>query len=508
MIIGSTAIAARSPGDRPDLLYRVEEGAYYGHPNPSRGECIFFGGNPTEALDFSVPTTSETSATDYMDTDKYVVGVQPMPGWREPLFSFGRNKSANGIIEYASDVFCGRLKGDLLVTYFAQSDQIRRLQLSPEGLNVRFDKPLIRSSATTGGTLLGNPLPLVQDPNGRIYVGEYGQNHITVFEPIRAGIWRTSGPASMPTPLLDAGGAVLNNKLYAVGGKTSSGHQDTLYSYAPEVNRWSTLSALPSDYPAVENPAIVAYAGRLYVFGGSTDPFSGAVSKAAVYDPQSDSWHMLPPMPTARGGATAQVIEDDLYVVGGMDTNGDSTAGVEIFNAATNTWHSGPPMSTPRDNLGSAVVNNKLYVFGGRIRRDDTEVMGTLNSAEIYEPGSGWTPAAPMPTGRRAMNVVTYNGEIIVMGGEKTPAGDTFVANEAYHPASNSWRIQTDMPVGRHGAIAGLIDGVIFVAGGGTTGGTSFTSDVDTLHLECDLDKVSNHIYLPAVQAILSNDGP
>jgi hypothetical protein len=35
------------------------------------------------------------------------------------------------------------------------------------------------------------------------------------------------------------------------------------------------------------------------------------------------------------------------------------------------------------------------------------------------------------------------------------------------------------MPVGRHGAVAGRIGNGIYVAGGGTTAGTSFTDDVD-----------------------------
>ena len=64
-----------------------------------------------------------------------------------------------------------------------------------------------------------------------------------------------------------------------------------------------------SDLPgaAVENPAVVDFGGKLYSFGGSTAPFSGAVDNAFVFDPATNSWTTLPSMPTARGGANAEV---------------------------------------------------------------------------------------------------------------------------------------------------------------------------------------------------------
>lgn len=42
-----------NPGARPDLLVAIDgPGHYYGHPNPSRNECIFYAG-PTSPLRFS-----------------------------------------------------------------------------------------------------------------------------------------------------------------------------------------------------------------------------------------------------------------------------------------------------------------------------------------------------------------------------------------------------------------------------------------------------------------------
>lgn len=500
MIMGSAAISEHFPGDRPDLLHRIVEGAYYGHPNPSRDECIFFGGNPTAGSDYPIPISSALTEPDYLDTDKYEVGRQPAPNWTQPLLSFGDNKSVNGVIEYNSNgaAFCGVLDGDLLFTYFSQSDQIRRVHLNSSGSSVIFDEALIRSAAGVGGDSLSNPLTMAQDPQGRIYVGEFGNNSVTVFQPINVGLWTSASLPTLPVALLDAGSTVVDNKLYAVAGKTNSGAQRTLYAFSAEDQLWTTLAELPAAYPGVENPAVAGLNGKLYVFGGATAAFSGAVNKAAVYDPATNSWTMLPDMPTARGGATAQAIGNLLYIAGGMDNDGNSVATLEIFNPATNSWSSGPDLVNARDNPGSAVFNGQMYVFGGRLRSGGTEQNGTLKSVEIYDPGTGWSAGAPMPTGRRTMNVVTYGDEILVMGGERTPEGDTFIANEAYNPATDSWRLLTNMPVGRHGAVAGLLDNVLYVGGGGIIGGTSFTADMDAFFFDCTA-QFSINVYLPFI---------
>ena len=51
-----------------DFLARVQQGKYYGHPNPSQGNYVLNGGNPTAAVD-------------PFETPQYPVGVQPDADW-------------------------------------------------------------------------------------------------------------------------------------------------------------------------------------------------------------------------------------------------------------------------------------------------------------------------------------------------------------------------------------------------------------------------------------------
>ncbi|HEX6385083.1 MAG TPA: kelch repeat-containing protein, partial [Anaerolineae bacterium] len=431
-----------NPGEQPDILLRLQQGKYYGHPDPYRNECVFKDGS--------------------------YQGVAALTNYVAPIYNLGRNKSANGTIEYKSNAFNGTLKGEILITNYSVGDDITRIRLSSDGLSV------VEAKQLAGG--FSNPLPITEGPDGTIYVGETGANLVTALIPKDLGTWTTK--QTMPAALLDVGGTALGGKLYAVAGKTSAGPQRTMYIYDPATNSWTTGPSLPTAYAAVENPAVAAYNGKLYVFGGSTDPFSGAVTSAAVFDPQTSSWTMLASMQTARGGATAQVINGKIYVAGGLDVNGASLASVEIYDPASNTWSSAAAMTTRRDNAGSAVLGGMLYVFGGRTRdADGTEVNGTLATVEMYDPSANtWTARASMPTGRRTVVVGTLDGKAQVMGGERTSSGGSFEQNEEYDPLTNSWRTLAPMLTARHGAAAGTINGVVYVAGGGPTGGSSFSS--------------------------------
>jgi N-acetylneuraminic acid mutarotase len=406
--------------------------------------------------------------------------VAPLATYTRPIADLGANKSADGIIEYRSGAFGGALRGNLLITNYSVGDDITRIVLSGDGASV------VSRSSIAGNFV--DPLPVVEGPDGTLYVGEHGANRITALVPRDStpltGTWSTKAP--MPVALLDAGGAVLDGKLYAVAGKTSAGPRRTLYVLDTTTNTWSVGPSLPTAYPAVENPAVVAYNGKLYVFGGSSASFSGAVGSAAVFEPGTGAWTMLPSMGTARGGATAQVLDGKIYLAGGLGADGASISRVSVFTPATSSWSSGPGLSTRRDNAGSAALNGTMYVFGGRTRNaDGTTAAAALTSVEALVPQGTWQPKASMPTGRRTMAVGTIGGRAQVSGGEgSSSASGTSAAHEQYDPITNTWRTLTPIPTPRHGAVAGTAGTVTYVAGGGPTTGSSFSIVTEAFSLD------------------------
>lgn len=188
-------------------------------------------------------------------------------------------------------------------------------------------------------------------------MGEFKGGKITILEPKE--VWRSDLPKA-PTMILDPGSGVLGDKLYMVGGKNSSGSLTSLYIYDPGDSLHTTddqwMTGPNKLGPAVANTAVVGLQGKLYVFGGSSASFSGVVGNAAVYTPDADpnpniilpQWNNITPMLTPRAGSTAQVLNGDIYVIGGIAANGASVNTVEIYDPDTKTWQVGPYANTTR----------------------------------------------------------------------------------------------------------------------------------------------------------------
>ena len=137
-----------------DYLYKIVQGGYYGHPNPTRGEYVLDGGNPTSGI-----APAEFTA--------YPVGTQPDANYKGYNWDFGPHRSADGIIEYQDKTFGGALQGALLVTEYSAGSDIVMLTRDANG-NV-----ISATRGIAGFSGFNNPVSLVEDPtNGNIYVSE------------------------------------------------------------------------------------------------------------------------------------------------------------------------------------------------------------------------------------------------------------------------------------------------------------------------------------------------
>lgn len=171
---------------QPDPLFRVVQGGYYGHPNPTRCEWVMNGGNPT-------------ASDDPVQVNQYPVGTNPDPNWRGLAYNFANNKSPNGVIEYHSSTFGGALQGKLMVVRYSQGDDI--IVLTPGGPNLDI---IAGDTGYPGTTGFDDPLDLTEDTrNGFIYVAELGGQRITVLRPI---VTDTTPPAA-PTGLSATAGS-------------------------------------------------------------------------------------------------------------------------------------------------------------------------------------------------------------------------------------------------------------------------------------------------------------
>src|SRR6266850_2349586 len=174
---------------------------------------------------------------------------------------------------------------------------------------------------------------------------------------------------------------------------------------------------------------------KLAAFGGFVLPQSGPaawvpIDNAWEYDPATDNWKALAPLPTKRGSPVAVTVGDKMYVIGGATTLPGSTAvhparphysvgAVEEYDPAANTWRARAPIPTPRNHATAGAVNGKIYVIGGRVGGAFVSSgSSNVGIVEEYDPAAdAWgAPRARMPSARSAMSSGTWGGKIYVTG--------------------------------------------------------------------------------------------
>ncbi len=223
---------------------------------------------------------------------------------------------------------------------------------------------------------------------------------------------------------------------------------------APASNSWVTRAAIPTPRG---NAASNVLDNRIYVIGGWTTQDSAVVE---AYDPSTNSWSTKASMPTPRNGLAAAVVNGKIYAIGGWSGTANTNA-VEVYDPVSNTWSSAAPLPVATVGLGAAAVGGKIYVFGG------WRATGTTNAVSMYDPATNsWTTRSSMPTARDDLAVVVVAGKIFVLGG-KNP--DTLDTVEIFDPVTNSWTPGVSLPISRNAFSATNIDGKIYIAGGGDT---------------------------------------
>jgi N-acetylneuraminic acid mutarotase len=304
---------------------------------------------------------------------------------------------------------------------------------------------------------------------------------------------RWSKAAGFPEPEEELYGINVNGKMYVLGGfglNPFGKPPGLVYEYDPTTDKWTKKKNMPLP---VHHQAMATVNGKIYMFGGYLYyPVPGGgqgwqpVDNSWVYDPATNDWKALAPMPDKRGTAIAEQVNGKIYVIGGATMNPGSkepavfpnrparSVGTnDMYDPATDKWESRSPMPTARNHAFSGMVDGKIYVIGGRIGSPFITVAQNIAVVEEYDPATDqWgAPRRPMPTPRSGGGWGTHGGRIYIAGGEQqtreaTPA---FRALEAYEPATDTWTILPSMPVPRHGVAGAFIGNQLHLVSGKVT---------------------------------------
>jgi N-acetylneuraminic acid mutarotase len=281
--------------------------------------------------------------------------------------------------------------------------------------------------------------------------------------------WTSLSP--MPTPRGEFGLAVVNGKIYAIGGLNGNSLPvGTTEEYSPLTNEWISMMPMPT---ARSGFAIAVYQNKIYVIGGTVG--SGYVGNNEVFDPSTNMWETKASMPTPRADLSASVVNDKIYLIGGKRYSNtapffNETNINEVYDPANDTWSTKTAIPTPVQGYASAVVNGKIYIMGGSL--DSLSLENTLISAatQVYDPQSdSWSLAANLP------NVESYGAagateglmapqRIYCIGGYSN--GEFTAQTQMYNPENNSWSIVDPMPTPRAYLGIAVVNDVLYAIGG------------------------------------------
>jgi hypothetical protein len=151
----------------------------------------------------------------------------------------------------------------------------------------------------------------------------------------------------------------------------------------------------------------------IYVIGGfKTSQFTNVNE---MYDPATDTWTSMAPMPSKRCGTGTAVVNGKIYVIGGCFFSGNAVKSVDIYDPQTNQWSTGADMPSIRFGLVAASAGNKIYAMGGT----PSNGIPSPGKCEVYDTETNtWEQLDDLPDSTQWAAGCTWADKIYLLGGE------------------------------------------------------------------------------------------
>lgn len=282
----------------------------------------------------------------------------------------------------------------------------------------------------------------------------------------------------MHTARIGLGVAVVDGKIYAIGGYNGR-ILGTNEMYDPENDTWTAKASMPTPRTSF---GIAVYQNKIYTIGGINATGDTSSSKYTgvneVYDPLTDKWETKEPMPTPRSSLDANVVDDKIYLIGGMKYgaavpfNPDQYAYEnQVYDPANDVWSTKTPIPNGTYGYASATVDTKIHF------------MGFLGSdIQVYHSQAGtWTSGTPSPTEVFDAAAGVTSGElapkrICLIGGMYGVSNVAANVTQIYDTEIDAWASGASMLTPRWALGVAVVDDVLYAIGGKTEEGNSYSA--------------------------------
>ena len=173
-----------------------------------------------------------------------------------------------------------------------------------------------------------------------------------------------------------AGGGIIGTTLYVLGGTDDMDRLEraTNALLAIDLRDGRVVKRTAYPEPAFITGATAVCGGRLYAFGGAHwDKATGTVvnhASAHVFDPASDRWAKLAPLPSAIRGITAVTLDEShIFLAGGYKNDAEEfTDEAFIYDIGSGKYTATLPLPY-RSMVHLVKLGDWIYCLGGEDRK-------------------------------------------------------------------------------------------------------------------------------------------
>ncbi|GLC41365.1 hypothetical protein PLESTB_001019800 [Pleodorina starrii] len=216
----------------------------------------------------------------------------------------------------------------------------------------------------------------------------------TVAQRALLGLWTQLEAAGeggkKPLPRYESAAAVLDGSIYVLGGNYGGRYLSDVWALDLTTGAWSPLqlqhaaaaegaaatdavaAAAAPAFPPTAGHTVTAWKGKLFVLGGHTKAKGGTAMALRVVDPAALTFEepeVSGQAPSARGGHTATLVGNKVWVTGGEDSGRRALADVHVLDLETMSWST--PEVSGKAPLGrsascaTALHDRYIVIFGG-----------------------------------------------------------------------------------------------------------------------------------------------
>ncbi len=210
--------------------------------------------------------------------------------------------------------------------------------------------------------------------------------------------------------------------------------------------QWREMAELPRPVAGYMGGVVK---GKLLILGGSywENKQKHWADLVQAFDPATNSWSNLAPLPEPRSDAASTTLGDDLYCFGG-GVQKDVRSDAIVFHNGKWSKVEGGDLPEPRLYAVAVTSRGWIYVLGGI--RTAGDYKSVSNALWRWKPRHKWERLAPLPGPERLSHAMAVLGDdIYVFGGATTGPQDVENLKDAYkyNTKTGKWTKLPDLSV-------------------------------------------------------------